>query len=1386
MRIDFRILGPLEVAIDAETIKLGGPGQRAVLAILLLDANQVMHIDRIVDDLYDDAPPASALTQVQAHVSHLRKLLGGGLGTDGGRSILETHASGYLLRSGSDDIDAGRFEHRTKEAFAALDQGDAETAADALREALAMWRGPALADFAHERFAQSAIARLEEHRLQALERRIEADLMLGRDGDLVGELEELTLEHPLREQLRAHLMLALYRSGRQAEALDVFHGTRRMLGEELGIEASPALRDLAGMVLRQEPSLERPSGKSPARGALSDTKAATEIRNPYKGLQAFGETDAEDFFGREELSRELAERLAVGRLVAVVGPSGSGKSSLVRAGLIPLLRRGREGGSGSWCIAELTPGDQPLEELEAALLRIAVNPPDSLMEQLESDERGLCRAVKRILPADASELLLVVDQLEELFTLVDSDERRSQFLSLLAQTVADARVRVRLVVVLRADFYDRPLRHLHFAELLRSGVFSVPPLSPEEIEAAISGPAAGVGVALERGLLAEIVADVLDQPGALPLLQYALTELFDRREGQLLTRSAYRDVGGVSGALAATAEEVYSEMAEPGQVAARQLFLGLVAVGDGEADTRRPADLLDLASLDVGQEALADCLSVFGAARLLSFDRDPRSGAPTVEIAHEALIVAWERLQSWIETAREDLRAHRRLSLRATEWAEASRDASLLLRGSQLARFEAWAADSDLAQSELERDFLHASLADREATVAAEQLRRAKQLELERRAGNRLRALVAVLGAAAISAAALTVYAFDQNSHSQHQATVANARRLAAASMANLGVDPELGLLLAIRAVQETKVDGAPLPEAVEALHRALAASRVVATIRTPATAALAVSPDGTRIATAGTTSLKQARERQAGSAKAFVWDAATGRKLLSFAGASSPIEDVAFGPDGSRIVTGGYDGTAIVWDARTGKQLFGLPDPATGGGFLGVRFSPNGAVLATADGVGRVRIWDLGGRKLARMIDVGVPLCGVAWSPDSRLVGAGQCGSHNFSSASATRIWDARSGRLVFKTTGKPVGNVLAFSPDGARFVTPTFGGTAEMWLVGRSRPVALLAGHSGQVYAVAYSGDGRLVATGSTDGTARIWNARSGRQLLVLSGAEAPVNSIVFSPDSRRLIASSGDGTVRSWDLTPEGGRDWLTLAAHPGGVDRVTFSADGARLVTTGQCDGRTKTWSARSGALISSYRALPGWSCASGGQFPMPPTETSPDGTVVAQGDGGDTLLMDGSGGVIRTLHGAHQGVETIAFDGTGKLLATGNSDGTTDVWNAESGHRERTFAGHAGVVEKVTFSPDGRTLATVGEDTTAKLWDLRTGRHLLTLTGHTLAVTDVAFSPDGDRLATASKDGTVRVYVLPIDELLAVARQRLTRTWSDAKCRSYLTEEDCRS
>ena len=484
------------------------------------------------------------------------------------------------------------------------------------------------------------------------------------------------------------------------------------------------------------------------------TAGSTDLVNPYKGLRAFTEADADDFFGRDTFVQALLSRLSteddLARFLAVIGPSGSGKSSVVRAGLLPALRRGGLPGSEQWFITTMTPGTNPLEELATALLRVAVNPPPDLLDPLRTGEHGLLRTINQILPPDpAVELVLVVDQFEELFTRLDDEAARVQFLDSLVAALLNERSRLRVIITMRADFIDRPLRYVDFGDILRQRTEIILPLSPDELEEAITQPATRHGLTLEPGLAANIARDVGNQPGALPLLQYALTELYERREGRLLSRTAYQASGGVTGALARRAEEIFAGLDEFGQAAARQLFLRLVTPGEGAADTRRRVLYSELLSLVTGHLSLVGEMSTtateqrttdkgqltidaFGKHRLLTFDRDPASRAATVEIAHEALIREWDRLRRWLADSRNDLRLQRQLAAAAQSWAENSRDVSYLLPGARLAHFEAWAAETELALTAAEQAFLEAGLAERDRQQAQEESRRQRELETAR------------------------------------------------------------------------------------------------------------------------------------------------------------------------------------------------------------------------------------------------------------------------------------------------------------------------------------------------------------------------------------------------------------------------------------------------------------------------------------------------------------------------------------------------------------------------------------------------------------------------------------------------------------------------------
>ena len=1093
----FKVLGPVEVTRDGGPLSLGGPKQRAVLAHLLVRANELVPAETLIDEVWGEDPPLAARGTLHSYVSHLRKALGA--------DRIEGRAPGYVLRVAEDELDARRFERLLDEARVA--NGSPARSGAFLREALALWAGPAYADLASEASLAAEIARLDELRLQALEGRITADLQEGRHGEVVGELEALTRERPLRERLWELLMLALYRSRRPADALAAFQRARDTLVQELGVDPSSDLRRLHERILREDPELDldgqplrgyrlleqvgegafgvvyraiqpqvgrevaikavhpelanhpdfvrrfdheaqivarlehphvvplydywrepdaaylvmrflrggsvedllevgpleparvvsiveqissalgaghrqgvvhrdvkpgnvlldeegnayltdfgvaldsgsperstgtmmrgtpayvspeqirleptspksdiyalgivvfemltgehpfpetsltalldhhvrdalpsahalrpqlprgvdeviaRATAKDPnarfadvgavatqLRTAFEGARAAPEpsgpIRNPYKGLRAFLEADATDFFGREAVTARLLRRLAeddpAGRFLAVVGPSGSGKSSVVRAGLVPAVRCGVIHGSERWYVIELVPGSRPFLELETALLGVAVDPPPSLMDELERDELGLVRAVDRVLPDATSELLIVLDQLEEVFTLVDDDVERSRFLASLRAAALEPESRIRVVATLRADFYDAPLSVPGFGDLLAARTEAITPMSPEELERAIVAPADQAGLVIEPRLLAELIADVADRPGALPLMQYALTELAERADGRTLTLQAYRRIGRVSGALARRAERLYEPMNGAGRDACRQLFLRLVTLGEGTEDMRRRVRRSELATL-ADPQTMDAVIEAFGRHRLLSFDRDPDTREPTVEIAHEALLREWARLRGWVDEAREDLRQQARISSAAGEWLRAERSSEYLLSGIRLAQAEVATRADSIRLTETEREYLDASVAHRDAEAAAERIRHAREIHLERRSRMRLRGLVAVLAAGFVVAASLTVVAIDRSREAQRRSDEVTVIGLTGAALSSLRTQPSVSLDLALQAVNLSSRLDEPVPATtVAALHWAIQQARIqypVGGVSDPASAQVA------------------------------------------------------------------------------------------------------------------------------------------------------------------------------------------------------------------------------------------------------------------------------------------------------------------------------------------------------------------------------------------------------------------------------------------------------------------------------------------------------------------------------------------------------------------
>lgn len=836
--VEYRILGALRVIRDDLVVELGGPRQQLVLAVLLLHANQSVPTSHLVDGVWGAAPPNSARKTAQAYVSRLRRAIGD--------EVVETTSSGYLLRVDTASVDAGRFQALVADARAHL-PAEPEPAGRLLESALSEWRGAAWGALADTAVLAPDAARLTELRRSAVEDRLEVELALGRGLEVVSELEGLVAAHPLRERPRGLLMVALYRAGRSADALGLYDQTRRLLRTELGSEPDPRLQQVHERILRQDPDLlRRPRSVGTTRGG------AAGARNPYKGLRSFGADDTEDFHGREAFVADALARLADEPMVALVGPSGSGKSSVVRAGVLPRVPEEPMADGRRWRAALMVPGERPFAAVAAALDGLLPDATHSRVDAvMRGDDLDLVRAGLHVCPHEDDHVLLVVDQFEEVFVSAGDPTTADRFVRNLAELAEDPHGRITPLVTIRADFVDRPLSHPRLGRWIDRGLVTLLPMSPAELEEACVAPATSVGVAVAPELSAELVAEVAGNPGALPQFQYALTELFDSRGPTGLTLEAYRAIGGVSAVLAQRAEQEYQVLDDAGAVAAREVFLRLVTPGDGVDDTRRRARRGELEGVADDPAVTQDVLARFGRVRLLTFDRDA-TGEATVEVAHEAMLRAWPRLRDWVDAVRDDLRDHRRLTQAAAEWVTADRHDDYLLSGAPLDRFGGLADTVQLTDEET--DYLRASLDRRDRDRRLDDRRREQERELERRANGRLRLVAAVLAVATVVGAALTALAVNRSDVAAAERDAAVVARelnlvgeLTAGAVAVRESDPELSLLLALQAVDLTQTIDAPVPgDTVAALHWGLQESGVAYPVVDAPTQVLE-SPDGPR-----------------------------------------------------------------------------------------------------------------------------------------------------------------------------------------------------------------------------------------------------------------------------------------------------------------------------------------------------------------------------------------------------------------------------------------------------------------------------------------------------------------------------------------------------------
>ena len=999
---------------------------------------------------------------------------------------------------------------------------------------------------------------------------------------------------------------------------------------------------------------------------------------PYRGLARYEPGDAGVYFGRDEVVARLLGAVAAHRLTALVGPSGSGKSSLLRAGLIPALRS----------------APPPLRPAAVRVFTAGLRPAD-LRTVLAPDE-GTAEG----------DTVVVIDQAEELFAQAVRPERRAEYAAALA-ACAEPGGRLRVVLGLRADALALAAEHPGLQPALRDGAVELPPMEAAELREVVVRPAATVGLIVERSLTARILREAGREPGCLPLVSHALLETWQRRRGRTLTEEMYEAAGGIHGALATTAEELYGRLSGTEAAAARRVLLRLVTPGEGGArDTVRLADRAEFRH--GGRDARA-ALEALVTARLVTMDGD------TVALAHEAMIGAWPRLAGWIGEERERMRLHRRLTDAAATWRALGDDPAALYRGGLLAAVEAAFPGRSRA--------LELTTAEREFLVAG-RMERTREEQAARRVARRVRVLTGSLALvlALALAGGLTAVRWGREVGKQRKDVAvaqraAASRRLARQSDA-LGLTyPDLAGLLAVSAYRTYPTD-----EALASLQNA-AAQPLRRHLAEPLPGApvsrLAFSADGKSLAGSG------------GSGVIGVWDLGTGRLRTVRDGDARPPAAVAFTPDSAGLVVDRVGGGLDTYQAATVTAGAHLAEPAAALTVL----SADGRTQASvgAEG-GAVTVRDAGTGKVLVTLPAPYEVTALAASRDGAAVAAAGGGR--------VTVWDARTGKVRAAFAEQDEVGALVLDGHG-RTVLAQGRLSVRLWDVasGHEWPAVPCDSADGlQLNAPALSPDGRTAAGGAGH-TAWEWDVHTGTVRATLTGHTTDVTAVSFTADGRSVATGDASGDVRVWDVPRR-----PVETPCPGTCDATAVSGDGRTLALA-------------SGGAVRVYGAdsltVPG--TGGGGATAL---ALDPDGrTLAVAGPGGRVRLVSLAGGAARTLRDAGGTVSRLVFTPDGRTLAGLAGDRTVWTWDVASGRAAHTASSGTAKLHSLAFSPDGRVLAAGDAAGGVALWDPATLRPAGELRStepagvQELDGAGLAFSPDGRHLAAGTARGEVLVWDL---------------------------------
>jgi WD40 repeat protein/energy-coupling factor transporter ATP-binding protein EcfA2 len=1122
--------------------------------------------------------------------------------------------------------------------------------------------------------------------------------------------------------------------------------------------------------------------------------AATINENsPYLGLVAFTANDANLFYGRKKVINDLLKELEKENLIFLLGASGSGKSSLVQAGLIPALSAKYK---PNFSNLSMVPNDDPFfsfylqvanfisqspTDYKQSETQVALPPQDNITAAVEYLEKVITTLKKK----PESLWLIFIDQFEEILTQ-SQDNKGCLFIQSLENLISYLQrtnnSSVKIVLTMRTDFLDQFMHTFpDFVVTIQSDgrkPFSyITPMTDRELKLVIKNPAATHGINVDLDLIEEIIEDFRGESRSLPLLQYTLDLLWQKDDlsDRLLDYDTYKNLGGVGGALQQQAEKIYQHFESQGQgKAVESIFVQLVTI---TSDGKRVSKRKNKSGFNDELGKIVD--ELVKKYRLLVSGRQEGM----VEIAHEALIGSWQRLQDWITKYEKEIILERQLKEAAESWwkdkADEKKAISELWTGSKLTQVSNLLKAKSLPDLNALRnyfgdvtvEFMRASREYQQRLQKAEAERKQREVNTElslanslsgyslylfNEGGKDLEALVEAIKAGKIlqkhkasntkvidALQKILVEGREYNRLKGHDGSVYSVSFSSDGKTLATGSEDKTIKLWNVETGQEIRTltghndhvssvsfspDGKTLAtgswdKTIKLWNVETGQEICTLSGHNYSVSSVSFSPDGKTLATGGWDKTIK------------LWNVETGQEIRTLSGHNYSVNSVSFSNDGKTLATGSSDNTIKLWDVETGQEIRTLTGHNES--VYSVSFSNDGKTLATGSSDNTIKLWDVEtGQEIRTLTGHNESVYSVSFSSDGKTLATG-------SSDNTIKLWDVETGQEIRTLSGHNEGvNSVSFSSDGKTLATGSYDRTIKLWDVETGQEIRTLSGHNdASVYSVSFSPDGKTLATGSYDRTIKLWNVETGQEIRTLSGHNEIVNSVSFSSDGKTLATGSYDRTIKLWDV--ETGQEIRTLSGHNETVNSVSFSPDGKTLAT-GSWDKTIKLWDVETGQEIRTL---------SGHNYSVNSVSFSNDGkTLVSGSDDGTIKLWNvETGQEICTLSGHNYSVNSASFSNDGKTLATGSRDDTIKLWNVETGEEIRTLSGHNGYVNSVSFSPDGKTLATGSDDSTIKLWNVETGQEIRTLSGHNYSVNSVSFSNDGKTLATGSGDGTIKLW-----------------------------------